>query len=164
MELEEYFRSTKGLGVLSTADEKGKVDSAVYSKPKVVDDGRVAFIMSDRLSISNVRKNPYAAYLFKENGEGWKGVRLFLEYENETRETADVAAACRKEYPGPYCGENYLQGASLVTFRVVSVLPRVGDGRGYPVTPGRIRPFPADLRYIKQTGRKAPMGPQEAKR
>jgi len=29
MELEKYFRSINGLGVLSTADEKGKVDSAV---------------------------------------------------------------------------------------------------------------------------------------
>lgn len=130
MELKEYFQNKKGLGVLSTADEKGKVDSAVYARPKVADDGRVAFIMSDRLSIANVRKNPYAAYLFKENGEGWTGVRLFLEYENETRETAAVASACREEYPGPYCGEKYLQGASLVTFRVVSVLPLVGDGTG----------------------------------
>jgi len=130
MELKEYFRSRKGLGVLSTADDKGKVDSAVYARPKVVEDGRVAFIMSDRLSLSNVRKNPHAAYLFKENGEGWTGVRLFLEYESETREDADVAAACREEYPGPYCGEKYLKGASLVTFRVVSVLPLVGDGTG----------------------------------
>jgi hypothetical protein len=130
MELKKYFQSTKGLGVLSTADDKGKVDSAVYSRPKVVDDGRVAFIMSDRLSLANVRKNPHAAYLFRENGEGWQGVRLFLEYESETREGADVAAACSKEYPGPYCGERFLQGASLVTFRVVSVLPLVGDGTG----------------------------------
>ncbi len=130
MELKEYFQNKKGLGVLSTADEKGKVDSAVYARPKVADDGRVAFIMSDRLSIANVRKNPYAAYLFKENGEGWTGVRLFLEYENETREAAAVASACREEYPGPYCGEKYLQGASLVTFRVVSVLPLVGDDTG----------------------------------
>lgn len=130
MELKEYFQNKKGLGVLSTADEKGKVDSAVYARPKVADDGRVAFIMSDRLSLANVRKNPYAAYLFKENGEGWTGVRLFLEYENETREAAAVASACREEYPGPYCGEKYLQGASLVTFRVVSVLPLVGDDTG----------------------------------
>lgn len=130
MELKEYFQNKKGLGVLSTADEKGKVDSAVYARPRVADDGRVAFIMSDRLSIANVRKNPYAAYLFKENGEGWTGVRLFLEYENETREAAAVASACREEYPGPYCGEKYLQGASLVTFRVVSVLPLVGDDTG----------------------------------
>lgn len=130
MELKEYFQNKKGLGVLSTADEKGKVDSAVYARPRVADDGRVAFIMSDRLSLANVRKNPYAAYLFKENGEGWTGVRLFLEYENETREAAAVASACREEYPGPYCGEKYLQGASLVTFRVVSVLPLVGDDTG----------------------------------
>lgn len=41
MDLKEYFTSTNGLGVLSTADEKGKVNAAVYSKPEVIDDTHV---------------------------------------------------------------------------------------------------------------------------
>jgi hypothetical protein len=41
MDLKEYFTSTNGLGVLSTADEKGKVNAAVYSKPQVIDDTHV---------------------------------------------------------------------------------------------------------------------------
>jgi len=32
MDLKKYFGNKKGLGVLSTADEKGKVNAAVYSK------------------------------------------------------------------------------------------------------------------------------------
>lgn len=130
MELKGYFRGTKGFGVLSTADDKGKVDAAVYARPRVINDGQVAFIMSDRLSLSNVRKNPHAAYLFRENGDGWNGVRLFLEFQGESSNEAEVAAACSEEYHGPYCGEKYLKGASLVTFKVVSFLPLVGDWTG----------------------------------
>ena len=106
MELKEYFRSTKGLGVLSTADEKGKVDSAVYARPKVGDDGRVAFIMSDRLSISNVRKNPYAAYLFKENGEGWTGVRLFLNTRTRRGKPPMSPRRVDKNTPGLIAAKN----------------------------------------------------------
>ena len=33
MELKEYFESAKGVGILATADSKGHVDAAVYSRP-----------------------------------------------------------------------------------------------------------------------------------
>ena len=66
MSLGEYFEKTKGLGVLATADSKGKVDAAIYSRPHVMDDETVAFIMADRLTHNNLQSNPHAAYLFKE--------------------------------------------------------------------------------------------------
>ncbi len=130
MGLMEYFGKTRGLGVLSTADNEGKVDSAVYAKPKVVDEENIAFIMSDRLSRSNVRKNQFAVYLFKEEGESWDGKRLYLKYDGEVEDEQEVARVCEQEYPGPYCGEKYLKGSSVVRFKVVSVLPLVGDGTG----------------------------------
>ena len=39
MELKEYFENIKGLGVMSTADSNGKVNSAVYSRPHFMKDG-----------------------------------------------------------------------------------------------------------------------------
>jgi hypothetical protein len=42
MELKDYFENTKGLGVLSTADNHGKVNSAIYSRPHVMEDGSLA--------------------------------------------------------------------------------------------------------------------------
>ena len=54
MTLEAYFEEKKGFGVLSTADAEGRVNAAVYSRPHVMDDGTVAFIMWDRLTHSNI--------------------------------------------------------------------------------------------------------------
>ena len=44
-DLQNYFESTKGFGVLATADSSGKVDAAVYSRPHFLEDGVLAFIM-----------------------------------------------------------------------------------------------------------------------
>ena len=70
MTIKEYFDGSSGIGILSTADAGGKVDAAIYSTPHVMDDGTVAFIMRERLTHDNLRSNPYAAYLFIEDGPG----------------------------------------------------------------------------------------------
>ena len=42
MELKDYFDSTEGIGVLATADVNGKVNSAIYARPNVMEDGSLA--------------------------------------------------------------------------------------------------------------------------
>ena len=64
MNLKMYFDETKGMGVLSTSDGDGHVNAAVYARPHVMEDGKLAFIMQDRLSHHNLQTNPHAAYLF----------------------------------------------------------------------------------------------------
>lgn len=86
MSLSEYFENSQGTGILATADADGKVDAAVYGRPHVIDENTVAFIMSQRLSYSNVQSNGQAAYLFMEKGPGYKGKRLYL---TKTKETDD---------------------------------------------------------------------------
>ena len=78
MDMKAYFENTQGVGVLSTADRDGKVDAAIYARPHVMEDGSLAFIMRDRLTHSNIRANPHAAYLFMEKSPGYRGKRLFL--------------------------------------------------------------------------------------
>jgi hypothetical protein len=126
MNLKKYFESKKGLGVLSTADERGKVNAALYSKPHVIDDAHVAFIMADRLTHANTKKNPYATFLFKENGTGYKGKRLVLKKQSETDDQELIAATCKIEYAGSICEPRYLKKTFLVTFSVQSVLPLLG--------------------------------------
>ena len=65
MKLEEYFENASGIGVLSTADDKGIVNAAIYGRPHFMDGNTVAFIASDRLTHANLKKNPSAIYLFK---------------------------------------------------------------------------------------------------
>src|SRR5210317_1351103 len=87
MKLKQYFDRTKGLGILSTADSSGKVDAAVYARPHFMEDGTLAMIMRDRLSHHNLQSNPHATYLFKEEGSGYRGKRLFLSKLGEEQNT-----------------------------------------------------------------------------
>jgi len=64
MSLKDYFEKTKGVGILSTADEKGNVDAAVYATPHVLEEGSVAFIMRQRLSHYNVTQKPQGMLSF----------------------------------------------------------------------------------------------------
>jgi len=126
MDLRKYFESVNGLGVLSTADGEGKVNAALYSKPHVIDDTHVAFIMADRLTHANIQKNPHAIFLFKEDGSGYSGQRVYLTKENETTDKEIIERTCKREYPSPICEPYYLENTFLVTFSVRSVLPLVG--------------------------------------
>ena len=76
MSLAEYFETIKGTGILATSDSDGNVDLAVYSRPYVIEENKVAFSMLDRTIFSNLRSKPKAAYMYIEQGEGDSGKRL----------------------------------------------------------------------------------------
>ncbi|MCB2149260.1 MAG: pyridoxamine 5'-phosphate oxidase family protein [Deltaproteobacteria bacterium] len=124
MNLKTYFEETRGMGVLSTADGEGRVNAAVYARPHVMEDGSMAFIMRDRLSHSNLQSNPHAAYLFREDGPGFKGVRLHLTKTHEESGTPLVKALCRR------CRIDDKPDAIryLVVFKTVKELPLIGAG------------------------------------
>ena len=94
----EYFNNTKGFGVLATADGDGKVNSAVYSRPHVMEDGSLAFIMRDRLTYKNLQSNPHATFLFKENGSGYNGKRIYLTKIREEENSSLIDSLSRRTY------------------------------------------------------------------
>ena len=57
MELKDYFESTKGVGVMATADGDGRVDAAIYARPHFMEDETLAIIMRDRLTHHNLQSN-----------------------------------------------------------------------------------------------------------
>lgn len=127
MNVKSFFDGKKGYGVLATADVHGKVNAAIYATPHVIDDQTIAFIMRDRLTHHNLRANPHAAYLFKEEGGGYQGVRLFLTKLREEQDTELLYSMRRKEYPAdkePESGPLF-----LVFFKVNEVLPLIGAGK-----------------------------------
>jgi len=124
MKLEKYFDLKRGVGVLSTADDEGKVDAAIYARPHFMEDGTVAFIMRDRLSHHNLQSNPHAAFLFKEDGSGYKGKRLFLTRVREEHNT-ELLDSLRRRKSTDGNGEDRF----LVFFKLDKELPLVGDGR-----------------------------------
>ncbi|MCU0587204.1 MAG: pyridoxamine 5'-phosphate oxidase family protein [Syntrophobacteraceae bacterium] len=125
MNLSEYFENTKGRGVLATADAEGKVDAAVYASPHILDGELVAFIMRDRLTHHNLQSNPHAAYLFMEDGPGYKGVRLFLTKIREEKDSVLLFSIRRKEYDE---SDEQRGPLFLVVFRVDKILPLIGAG------------------------------------
>jgi len=83
MSLIKYFETIEGTGILATSDSEGNVDLAIYSRPYIIDENKIAFSMLERTSYLNVLSNPKAAYMFIEKGEGYKGKRLYLKKTGE---------------------------------------------------------------------------------
>ena len=127
MDLGEYFENLKGTGVLATADDQGRVDVAVYARPHVMDRETIAFIMPDRLTHHNLQSNNHAAYLFMEEGRGYKGIRLFLTKVREEEDSELLHSIRRRRYASEK-GEE--EGSRfLVFFKVDKVLPLIGAGK-----------------------------------
>ena len=124
MTLKDYFESTKGTGVLATADSAGKVDAADYSRPHFMEDGSLAFIMRDRLTHHNLQSNPHATFLFIENGPGYNGRRLFLKKLREEKNPELINKIKRRKYTD----ENE-EPKFLVYFKLEKELPLIGGGQ-----------------------------------
>ena len=125
-ELKTYFETTKGTGVLATADNEGKVDAAIYARPHFMEDGTVAVIMNDRLTHANIRVNPHAAFLFIEEGKGYKGKRLYMTMVREEEESELLYELKRRQYPSK--AEASKGPKFLVFFTIDKALPLIGPG------------------------------------
>lgn len=121
MELKNYFETTTGTGVLSTADSDGHVDAAIYSRPHFLDD-KIAFIMRDRLSHKNLESNPHAVYLFIEDGPGYKGKRLYITMVNEEKNSERIHTLKRRK-----SNANPGEEMFLVFFELNHERPIIGD-------------------------------------
>ena len=122
MTLKDYFTVTDGVGILSTADQKGVVDAALYSKPHCMEDGTLAFIMRDRLTHTNIESNPHATYLFIEDGPGKVGKRLYLTKIRQEKNSELLFSLRRRSQP---VEEN--EDLFLVYFTLDRERPLVGD-------------------------------------
>ena len=126
MTLRDYFENRTGISILSSADRDGKVTTAVYSSPRVMDDGTVTFIMRERLTYHNIQKNPHAAFLFIENGPGYHGIRLFLTKVGENNDPELISKMTRRHLTPE---EDHEKGPKhLVSFKVDRILPLIGTG------------------------------------
>jgi hypothetical protein len=125
MNLSEYFKNTKGVGILATADSDGKVDAAVYARPHIMEDESIAFIMWNRLSYANLQSNPYAAYIFMEDGSGYKGKRLYLIKTREEKNSELIKELSSRSYDSDK--EDLKESRRLVYFNLEKELPLIGS-------------------------------------
>ena len=124
MKLSSYFNKVKGVSILSTADAKGNVNASAISKPFVVDEETVAFVMTDNLTHKNLQSNPHAAYFFLEYGEKYAGIRLHLTKIKESMDMDDIHEIRRKRYP-IFTTKYSQESKYAVYYRVDMVLPLV---------------------------------------
>jgi hypothetical protein len=129
MKLKDYFEKTKGISILSTADRDGKVTSAIYSMPRILEDNNIAFIMRERLTYHNLQSNPHAAFMFIEESAGYQGIRLFLKKTREDNDPEVIARMTRRHLTPEEDKEKGLK--HLVIFRVEMILPLIGTGESY---------------------------------
>lgn len=88
VELMEYFNRQPRLGVISTLSQDGRVDSAVYGSPQMIDEKTVIVALARGRTWANLQENPHAVYMIMQPGEelmDWKGIRVYLKM----REYAD---------------------------------------------------------------------------
>ena len=122
MNLKTYFENIEGTGILSTADDEGHVNCAIYAAPHVIDRDIIAFIMRSRKSYQFVTSNPNAAYLFMEEDSAYRGVRLTLLKTEENADPDDVNELRRSFRGGADEGPS-----RIVYFRVTEARPLVGE-------------------------------------
>ncbi len=126
MTLKQYLESREGKSILSSANADGMVTSAIYSRPHVFDDGTIAFVMRKRLTHDNLKTNPYASYMFIEEGHGYQGIRLFLKKIKEDSDNVLIDSMKRRHLTPE---EDEAKGPKfLMCFRVERILPLIGDG------------------------------------
>jgi hypothetical protein len=90
-----------------------------------MDNGEIAFIMTDKLTHYNIEQNASAAYLFKEEGEGHKGKRLYLTKLREEKDSQLINAIRSRKH---HSGTDDDKSRFIVFFRVDKELPLIGEG------------------------------------
>ncbi len=124
MSLANYFENIKGTGILATSDNEGNVDVAIYARPYVIEEHKIAFSMLERLSYANIQSNPKAAYLFMEQGEGYNGKRLYLTKLGEETDPERIKEL-KKQHNKIFTED--MINKHLVYFKIDKTRPLVGN-------------------------------------
>jgi hypothetical protein len=81
-EVMELFNKRPRIGTLSTANQRGEVNVAVFGSPQMIDENTVVMGMGRNRSFNNLQENPHAVFIVMEPGDtlmDWKGARVYLE-------------------------------------------------------------------------------------
>lgn len=81
-EVMDLFNKRPRIGTLSTANQKGEVNIAVFGSPQMIDESTVVMGIGRNRSFANLQENSKAVFMVVEPGEtlmDWKGARVYLE-------------------------------------------------------------------------------------
>ncbi len=125
--LMEQFNKQPRLGTLATADDKGKVDNAVFSALQMVDENTVMMAIGDNRSYANLKINPQAAYIFFEPAESpydWRGARVYMRVADsaEAGPVFDQMVAMVRQMAGDQAADNV---KATITFSIEEARPLI---------------------------------------
>jgi len=132
-ELIKYFNKQPRLGTLSTSDKNGKVNSAYFGSPRMVDEKNIFMGLGNNRTFANLQENPSAAFMVMEPGESimdWKGVRIYVkmtECQTSGAKLDDLKAGIAKT-----AGEGAAKMMhAAVTFEIQEIRPLADFGQGW---------------------------------
>lgn len=129
----EYFNKQPRLGVISTSSKDGKVDSAVYGSPQMIDEKTVIVALAKSRTFVNLQENPNAIFMIMEPGAGildWKGIRVYLRMKEYA--TSGPQLDMYKSQAAKIVGEQAVEMIKVfATFEVTEVRPLIDFGQGW---------------------------------
>jgi hypothetical protein len=132
--LMEYFNKAPRLGTISTSSKDGRVDSAVFGSPHMVDEKTVVMATSaTSRTLSNLKENPYAVFLIMEPAKevfNWKGVRVYLKMK-EYSTSGKMLEMIRSNIAKMVGEEAAKRIQAAVTFEIYEVRPLIDFGQGW---------------------------------
>ena len=132
-QLMEYFNKQPRLGSLSTADSNGKVNSAYFGSPRMIDEKTIFMGLGNNRTFANLQANSSAVFMVMEPGQtiaDWKGVRIYVtmtECLTSGQKLDDMRATIAQ-----HAGENAAKMIhAAVTFEVQEIRPLADFGQGW---------------------------------
>jgi len=129
----DYFNKQPRLGTLSTASKDGKVDTAYFGSPYMVDEKTIIMGLTKNRTLYYLQENPNAVFMIMEPGKtltDWKGVRLYVKMTDFS--TAGEKLEKMKAKIAARAGEAAAQMIyATLTFEVQEIRPLADFGQGW---------------------------------
>jgi hypothetical protein len=129
----KYFNKQPRLGTLSTADKSGKVNSAYFGSPRMVDEKSIFMGLGNNRTFANLQENPRAVFMVMEPAESimdWKGVRIYVQMTD--CQTSGEKLDNLKVTIAKKAGEGAAKMMhAAVTFEIVEIRPLADFGQGW---------------------------------
>ena len=143
----EYFNKAPRLGVLSTSSKDGKVDSAVFGSPQMIDEKTVLIATAQNRTFENLMENPNAVYMILEQcsestreeninmepgsfAMDWKGIRVYMTMK-EYMTSGQMLEMIRNQAANFVGVEAAKLIYAAITFEIYEVRPLVDFGQGW---------------------------------
>ena len=131
--LMEYFNKQPRLGTLSTVDKNGKVNSAYFGSPRMVDEKTIFMGLGNNRTFANLQDNPLAVFMVMEPGKtimDWKGVRIYVKMIDcqTLGEKLDDMRATIAQHAGESAGKMI---HAAITFGIQEIRPLADFGQGW---------------------------------